>query len=299
MGGPTIASRARAAGWGVAIVTAYLVAAAVTLGSGRLPLRPFFEGTAPPAAYRWVKPPAGLAAKNRPPEPGEGVVKLGKKGSESGNVTTNDGQALIAVAEGSFKRTAGETEVKITLKPIDAATLGPPPKGLNYDGNAYRFSAAYTKSGKPAEIGATKCPVGAQPKVCPTIVMRYAFGATGMYQRKGSSWTKVEGATPTPQGLQIFAESPVLGTFVAVGPPRAETAPPSRVGDYIAIGLGAVAIVGAVLLSRSKGIRRRWRRWRKTRAVRAARKGSPSVSRTPPKKYKNRPKTYGNAKRKR
>ena len=289
---PANMSHVRTAGWGSAVIAAYLVAASFTLGSGRMPLRPFFEGTAPPQGYRWVTPPASLKAQNIPPDRGAGAAKLSAKGSEQATIGTSDGQATLALSPGSIKGASGETEVKILLEPLDANTLGPPPKNLGYDGNAYRVTATYARSGKPAEFAATDCPVGAQPKLCPTMVMRYAFGATGLYRRDGKSWTKIDGATPTPQSLQIFADVSAAGTFVATGPPRAETTPPSRVGDYIAIGISAVAIAVSIVAARSKTMRRRWHQWRKARRATAARPQGTH----PPNKSKA---SKGNGKRKR
>lgn len=291
------ATRLRTAGWGLAIIAAYIVSAVLTLGSGRMPLRPFFEGTAPPQPYAWVVPPEALKAQNVPPKPGEGVVKFTKKGSSAGNVGTDDGQAMLALTEGSIEAAAGETEVKVTIQPLDAKTLGPPPQGLSYDGNAYRVAVTYPRSGKPAVFAAKDCPVGAQPKLCPTMVMRYAYGATGLYRREGSAWTAVPNPTPVQQGLQIFADVASDGTYVAAGPPRAETATPSRVGDYVAIALGVVAIVGGIVASRTTFFKRRWRRRKKRRKQRLKAKARTQAARGPAKKYKKPPKTYGKKKR--
>lgn len=295
------ATRLRIAGWGLAIIAAYIVSAVLTLGSGRMPLRPFFQGTAPPQPYAWVVPPEALKAQNVPPKPGEGVVKFTKKGSSAGNIGTDDGQAMFALTEGSIEAAAGETEVKVILEPLDPKTLGPPPQGLHYDGNAYRVTTTYTKSGKPAVFAAKDCPVGAQPKLCPTMVMRYAYGATGLYRREGSAWTAVPNPTPVQQGLQVFADVASDGTYVAAGPPRAETATPSRLGDYIAIGFGVIAIVGGIVASRTTFIQRWWRRRRKRRKQRRKQrrkaKARTQATHGPAKKYKKPPKTYGKKKR--
>lgn len=286
-------SSARELGWGFAIVLAYLIAASVTLGSGRVLLRPFFEGTAPPPSYRWVNPPKSLKAANRPPDRGEGTAKLGPKGSAQATIGTNDGQALVSLSEGSVKSSPGQTSVKIVLEPIDPRTLGSPPPDLNYDGNAYKITATYEPSGRIVTFAATDCPVGAQPKRCPTLVLRYAFGATKMLRRAANSWVDVSGTSPASQSLQIYADVPSMGTFVAAGPPRPETASPSRAGDYIAIAVAGLAVAAAVIALRSNFVRRRWRRWRKRRTKAAGRVRKAA----PPPKRKRPSKTYGKRKR--
>lgn len=296
MRGREAAPFAWVAACGLLAVAAYLAAASSTLGSGRLPLRPFFDGTAPPAPYRWVNPPADLKAGNQPPLPGNGTVTLGAKGSEQATVPTDDGQALVVFYQGSIRARAGETQATVTIEPLDPAKIGPPPEGVRYDGNAYRMSATYAKSGAPAEFGADSCPAEQQPKLCPTIVLRSALGARGLYIRDGSAWTKVV-ATPAPASQQIFGESPALGTFVAAGSPLPGR---SRTGDYVAIGLGGTAVVGGILVTRSRAVRSRWRRWRKNRQLAARRKASAARRPLgPPKKRKPPGKTHGRQKRKR
>lgn len=260
---PAPRNQLRAATWGAAAIAAYLGAAIVTLGPGRLPLRPFFEGTAPPQPYRWVKPPDGATNAGFDPASGEGTLELGPKGSQAGNISTVDGQALVQFFEGSILARSGETKVDVKVEPVDAATLGEPPPGLAYDSNAYAVTATYAGSGEEAEFAADECPVGQNPKLCPTLVMRYAMGATDLFRRDGDAWVSLGGSTPAQLSLQIFAEVPGAGTFVAAGPPSPGQAG-SKLSEYLAIGLGGLAVIIATIAARSKSFRRRFRRRKRT-----------------------------------
>lgn len=282
----------RAATWGGAAIAAYLGAAVITLGPGRLPLRPFFEGTAPPQPYRWVEPPEGAPDPGFDPVSGEGTLELGPSGSKAGNISTVDGQALVQFFEGSILPRAGETKVDVKVEPIDAATLGDPPPELAYDSNAYTVTATYADSGEEAEFATDECPVGQDPKVCPTLVMRYAMGATDLFRRQGDAWASLGGSTPAQLSLQIFAEVPGAGTFVAAGPP-----PPgqggSKLTEYLAIGLGGLAVIIAAVAARSKSFRRRFRR-RKRKVV----TGPLRASTTPRAKPKPQPAKASHKKKK-
>ncbi|HXQ57078.1 MAG TPA: hypothetical protein VOA19_14935 [Actinomycetes bacterium] len=52
---------------GVGIVVLYLAGAVVSGRASILARRPLLDGLAPPTPYRWVHPPAELAAGNKPP----------------------------------------------------------------------------------------------------------------------------------------------------------------------------------------------------------------------------------------
>jgi hypothetical protein len=259
--------RARAA-TGVAIAALYVVVALISFDGGLFPVRPLYDGTTPPPAYRWVKPPAELAAGNQLPTDGKASVVLTSKGAEAGNVTTDDGQAQVVYPPNGIVPMAGETKVNTTIEPIDPATVGAPPAGFDYDGNAYRFTGVYAKSGKPAQIPPEqKCSL-TEPNACATIVLRYAFNATALYRRDGSTWVEV----PTQNAgaaLQIYGASDKLGVFVAVdahlpGGPKKK----SQTGNIIAFVLGFIAIIAGTFLARIRAVRRR-KRSRQGRAARA------------------------------
>src|SRR5207244_12530421 len=85
--------------WGAGAMGLYLAAALWAQDEG-VPLRLLYDGFAPPLPYRWVRPPARLAAENRPPEAGAGSIAL-RAGSESQypSIATGDGQAARVVPE--------------------------------------------------------------------------------------------------------------------------------------------------------------------------------------------------------
>jgi hypothetical protein len=225
----------------VAIV-AYLAVAIGSYRSGLLPVRPLYEGTGPPPTYRWVSPPPSLADANQPPAPGEQTIPF-RGASQLGTVSTPDGQAYVQLAKGAFVPRAGQTAVKVTIEPRDPSTYGPPSEGLGFEGNAYEVTAVYEPTGQPATLAATTCKAArAQPSLCPLIVLRYPFGATGLSHWDGSAWKPLK-PTPVPASLQIFADSPTLGVFVAVGPPRHLTGDSGGKRDLLAVLIGALAVV--------------------------------------------------------
>lgn len=280
----------RALAWGGIAAVAYLIVAAVSFRAGLLPVRPLYEGTAPPAPYRWITPPPELAAANVAPEPGRAEIKLTAKGSEAGNVFTGDGQATLVFPQDGVKPKGGEQSIRVEITPLDPATLGSPPDGLRYDSNAYQMAASYARSGAPAQLATQTCPAD-QPGKCATVVLRYARQATEILRRDGDAWTKLR-ATPSGASLQIFADTPTLGTFVAAGPQAPGAAGGgSSIGTYLGIGLGVAAAVGAAAASRLRSVRRWRRRRRKQKAKAGARPSGP------PPKTKKPGKTSGKKKR--
>ncbi|MHB8513144.1 MAG: hypothetical protein ACYDCC_13315 [Actinomycetota bacterium] len=252
----------------------YVIVAAATSGS-LLPVRPVYEGIGPPPPYSWVNPPSSRKSNNVPPTQGDGVIAMGPKGSEPGTVSTDDGQAVMTFFRGSFEAKKGQTKVHVHITPVDPATLGPPPQGLFYDGNAYKFTATYEPSGQPAIIPARDCPIAQNPKICPTLVLRYAFSATSLYWLSSGSWTSVSGATPVGTSLQIFADVHFVGTFVAIDSKSTVNAKPagggSSIGSILAIVFAAVAVLIGLV-----GSRIRARNLKRKRA--AAKKGKPRKS---------------------
>ena len=242
---------------GVAAI-GYIVVAMLSFNRGLVPTRPLYDGTAPPPPYRWVKPPSDLADTNQPPDAGSGTVAFTNGESANTTVPTNDGQAIVAFQQGSFKPLAGQTSAKVTITPIDPATVGPSPAGYDYDGNAYRVNATYAPSGTAAEIAPTTCPTNTQTTTtkCPTVVLRFPLFGTELFRYDDTAWTHLEAHT-SPTSLQVFADTPKLGVFAVAGvslpPVRLNS---SKVGLYLAIGLGAGAFAVGVVTWRSKRTRR-------------------------------------------
>jgi hypothetical protein len=214
-----------------------------------LPIRPLYDGLAPPAPYRYVKPPKDLADANQRPLPGRSTLELGKKGSAARTVGTADGQLLAIFADGSVPAGKGQREVGVDIKAIDPAPLPEAPKGLRIDGNAYVVRAIYRPS---KEEAALREPV--------TVVLRYPTHATHVLQLRGRAWRKLK-TQAAAASLQLFAETKSLGTFAAAGAP-----PASRTWiAYVAAAGGVLAGVAGFLTGRRRAQKPRRRRPRRRR----------------------------------
>src|SRR4030095_600908 len=129
------------------IVVLYLAGAVVSGRGSMVARRPLLDGLAPPTPYRWVNPPAELAAANKAPASTRFTVKLQADGSRLGAFSTGDGQINLVLSEGAIPPRSGQTEVEVAVDPVDPATLGPPSSGFVVAGNAYRIQASYRPSG--------------------------------------------------------------------------------------------------------------------------------------------------------
>jgi hypothetical protein len=135
---------------GVAIAVGYVVVCIATIALTGHSVRPLFDGIGPPAPYQWVKPPPDFAAGNKKPKPVSMDVALKANGSAASVVSTPDAQALLNLPEGAVAAHGADTKVTVMIVPLDPATLGPPPKPLHADGNAYRIALKYEPSGVAA-----------------------------------------------------------------------------------------------------------------------------------------------------
>jgi hypothetical protein len=243
---------------GAAVLAAYV---AVALAIPGAPSRPLFDIQGPPEPYRWVDPPPEFAQGNKSPEGTAHDLALGASGSEAASIATADGQAAVVLKEKTFAPRSGEKFVVIRIDPLDPAPIGPPPSGLRYDGNAYRFVAAYKRSGEEAALTQAA-----------TIVLQFPLVSTHLYRRDGAVWTDLK-ANPVSVSLQIFANSDRFGTFVAAGPPIKDSRPKKGFPTAIVISVGSgVAAVVAGLVTRMRGRTRR----------RARARSKPASKRAPP-----------------
>ncbi|HYZ92329.1 MAG TPA: hypothetical protein VFA34_08040 [Actinomycetota bacterium] len=230
--------------YGLAAAAAYVGAAFALSASGVLPIRPLYDGLAPPAPYRYVRPPADLAEDNEKPLGARGALEVGKKGSAARSVPTGDGQMLVVFPEKAIPALRDETRVNVDILPVDPARLAAPPEGLKIDGNAYVVSAVYAKSKKRAV-----------PELSVTVVLRYPMHATRVVRLDGRSWRPL-GTQTAQASLQVFADSKKLGTFAAAGPPA-----PSRAWiAYVAAAGGVAAGVAGFLTGRRRSQRPKQRR---------------------------------------
>lgn len=186
---------------GLAAAAAYLAIAAATWPA--VPVLILYEGFGPPPPYHWVKPPADLAGSNQPAPSGAGQIVLTTAGSRPASIATDDAQAVAVFPEGAIEVRPGASRIAVKLTPLDPATLGAPPRGFRYDGNAYRIEAAYAPSGQPVTL---RHPA--------SVIMRYPVHADEIFRRDGRAWTPLR-AEVVQTTLQVFGSTSQLGAFVA------------------------------------------------------------------------------------
>jgi hypothetical protein len=207
-------SRLIAVATGLVVAAIYLAVASWAGRTGPLARRPLLDGfgQAPPP-YNWVSPPPALASQNTKPASGSFDVALNPQtGSEATVLSTDDGQASLALNEGSIPPRQGQDSAKVTIKPLAATGFAAPPSGLELTGNVYRIEGTYRPGGDPI----AQLAKGAQ------IVLAYpaeAGGSLGKHEllvsTDGRRWTAIEGIDSHAQ-LLIQATVSTLGSF-AVG----------------------------------------------------------------------------------
>jgi hypothetical protein len=240
---------------GAAAGVLYLALAVASFTFGSLPTLPLYDG-AVLGPYRFVDPPKPFAEFNMPPYNFRERFPLNPDRFEAVTAATIDNHSLITLPEGIVKPRPGETEIEVTIDPLAPKTLGPPPPGTGYDGNAYRFTARYAASRDPVEFRG-ECPadepVGSSPD-CATVIIHYAFGglfgrgATKLYRHSDEGWHVLPSRDVKSQ-LHAFGATGMLGTFVAAGPNRPGEDAKSAFPTKLAIGLGAGGLVAGLLLS--------------------------------------------------
>jgi hypothetical protein len=241
---------------GLGIVLLYLAGAAVSGRASILARRPLLDGLAPPTPYRWVSPPADLAAGNKPPASTRFTVALTTNGSRLGAFSTSDGQISLVLSEGAVSARPGQREVEVALDPVDPATLGPVPAGLVSAGNAYRIQASYRPSGAEVETLGGQSSVGLVYPLLSTAVANPG-GHLVLSSADGRAWERLQ-STDTPATHQVSARLTRTG-YVQVG--VAPSADGGATGDgrnrILLLGTGvAVVIVVAALVLRLREARR-------------------------------------------
>ena len=242
--------RSRALGAGLAIAVVYAVTA---LWSGHLsPLarRPLLDGLAPPTAYRWVQPPPELAATNQKPTPGTFTVELGKDGSKTAVVTTDDAQVTVILPAGSFASAEGQRSVEVTVEPL-AGAIAHPDEPLHVVGNVYLLDATYRPSGDEAKLANLA-----------TVVLVYPLLANDhgshsiIWSTTGDRWKALK-TDDLPSIQQAGADIRELGYVSVAGQPASPTTGTGSSGGgssaatiAIVAGLVVLAVVAAVLLRR-------------------------------------------------
>ena len=233
---------------GVFVAAAYVGTAALSHHLGAAPVRPVFDGLAPPPPYHFVSPPPEFADANQEPEGLSAVVGVENGRTKYASLPTPDGQAQLVFPDDAFDLRPRQRLVA-ELAPLDPAKIGPPPEGLDYAGNAYRIRVFDDGDRSPAVV---------RPAVVrkeATSIIRYPAHATTLLRRTGAGWEPLRVSTLQPT-LQLVVMTKELGTFVAAAPVV------NRWGLWWAVGVvsGVAAILGVVL-----GLRERQRVRRQTK----------------------------------
>lgn len=222
------------------------------LGPSRLGAQP------PPAPYRWVQPPKGVAG-NGTPGAGTGTISLAQIASRGGpgpvgsaetppaaSAATPDTQAILYFDRSSVSAQPGQTSIKVSLTPQDPEKVGKAPRGLSFWSNAYRITADYQPSGQSA-TNLTVVIFLAVPTV-PDQGVGPPPAGTRIVRWNGSSWDPLP---TTPAFAQVFATSTTLGTFavVALGPyPSPRSA--FRLVLFLVLAVLALGVVGLLIWAR-------------------------------------------------
>lgn len=230
-----------------AAVAAVVVAVAVPASahSGGIPIQP----------YQFVAPPKEVATTNVPPVPLIKTIPFVTRRGQDGNDVTvfqggtvTDPQVAISVPSVVFAVEPLQDDVRLTITPVDPSTLGDPPSGQTYEGNAIRLEAVYEPSLEPAVPVAQDCSLGG----CMTLILRYPYLADRIYRLDPSGWIELEGAKQVGSSAQIYAPILETGTFVATSPPGTMT--PSATKKALPYALGAIVVIAVMV---GNGIRLR------------------------------------------
>jgi hypothetical protein len=247
-------TRRRVAG-AVAVALVYVGLAALSGWLSPIARRPVLDGLAPIAPYRWVSPPPELAAGNQPPAAGTFEIQLSAQGSEPGVFITTDNQVTVVVDRGQFPPRGDDRIVRLTVTPLDPATLGSMPGDLTAFGNALELRATNEPSGTAARA--------AEPirfiAVYPTTQTLHATTHEILRSDDGQTWTALT-SRDAPGIQQVEASVTKPGFLVVAGeltPNPAITTPPAGTTDPLIVVLlvvsAAAMLVGAAFLVRGRG----------------------------------------------
>jgi hypothetical protein len=195
--------RRHLAGQGLALVLAYLMVAWASVAAGLVGRSPLYDGLADIPLYRWVNPPSEREGDNETPRAEEFDVIVSTSGqADPGSVTTSDGQMTLTF---NYLPPAPDPyEIAVTMTPRDPADLAPPPTGYYFDSNAYELKTQDKSSGAPVDGNFTS-------------IMRFSVHGPQILSLKDGAWTPLPDPLLTDADLQVSAETPANGTFVAAG----------------------------------------------------------------------------------
>ncbi len=264
---------------GAALAVVYVVTMGVTLGWRGDHIRPLYEGVGPSNPYNWVNPPPVFKASNEKPHGATASTSLGPTGSAPTGIQTADAQVVLALAGGAVAPHGNDRSVRVTVTPLDPATLAPLPQQLYANGNAYRITMTYQPSG--ASVRSLAKP-GSMTLTIPGI------GHDLFTSTTGRSWTQVAAHNVPPTDLLLGAAFATPGYYLGATTLPQDTAgaatSSSNTGVKLAIGAAVLAVVvlGATYLlvrrRRREQIRQR-RRQRRQENQRRKKGGGPGRAR--------------------
>lgn len=187
--------------------------------------------------YRWVNPPAEVAAGNEVPSAERFSLRVDAFGqTDIESVLTSDAQ--FSTSFDFLPEQAGLTTLEVVITPLEAIALGPPPKNQFFDGNAYKVEVRNADGTTPSPLLLTVDlrTLGVGDEVV-------AFGENG--------WEALADPIISKRAKRIEAKTMVPGTFAAVvsEAPKASAGDPSRKALYLVLG-SAILLLSLFLVMR-------------------------------------------------
>ena len=173
--------------------------------------------------------------------------------SDLGGFSTRDDQFFVVLRQGAVQPRPGQTGVHLEATPLDPASLGPTPEGLQAVGKVYRLRATYQPSGQPVERFAGQVEAGFRSSLAASTALGELAVA---YARDGRAWTRLETAH-TPDARELTSRIPGPGyLLLTTAPPAAVTgdSPGARLRLLaLAVAAGLTLLAVLVLLRRRAG----------------------------------------------
>jgi hypothetical protein len=223
---------------GAVVALVYLIGAAITAHLTSFGAPPVLDGLTAPPPYRWVKPPADLAATNQ--KPFEGTFSLTFTGgrSEAGAFTTRDSQLSMVLDPGALPPEGNPTGARISITPMAPSSVTKP-SGYTIDGNVYRIGIKETPAG-------TAVNRFTNPQ---RVILVYPADKSFLKPQHilaissdGRSWTRLKSQDSTIQQQS----SALIGSpgFLAVLTPIKSKSSTTATAVYVAIALAILVVAG-------------------------------------------------------